>query len=68
MTHNHVDKNPVRPITKSNHPNHTDREGSATLTGFGLSEDSISGTPTGCSEGSRTIETLQVPTVFNRSR
>ena len=66
MTHKHVDKNPVRPITKSNKPNHTNREGSATLTG--LSEDSISGTPTGYSEGSRKIETLQVLTVFNRSR
>ena len=55
MTHKHVEKNPVRPITKT-HPNQkldTNEGGSATSTG--LSEDSISGTTTGSSEDSRPV-------------
>ena len=56
MTHKHMDKNPVRPITKGN-PNHRlDTDGGE------------SGTPTESSEGSIPIKTPKVLTVFIRSR
>ena len=68
MTHKHVDKTPVRPITKTNpHHKHDTNEWESGITS-GLSEDSISGTPTGSSEDSVPIETPKVSTIFNRSR
>ena len=67
MTHKHVDKNPVRPITKT-HPNlKLDTDQGESATSSSLSEDSISGMPTGSSEDSTPIETPQVPTVSIKS-
>ena len=68
MTHKHVNKNPVRPITKANPPHKHDTDERESATSTGLSEDSISGTPAGSSEDSRTIETPKVPTVLIKSR
>ena len=66
MTHKHVDKNPVRSIIKAYpHHKHVTDDGEST-TSTGLSEDSISGTPTGSTEDSRLIET-PVPATFIKS-
>ena len=47
MTHKHVDKNPIRPITKATpHCKHHTDGGESGLPSE-LSEDSISGTPPG---------------------
>ena len=64
MTHNHEDKYPVRSIIKAYPICDTDDGESTTSTG--LSEDSISGTPTGSTEDSRLIET-PVPATFIKS-
>ena len=68
VTHKHVDKNPVRPITKANphYKHHTD-EGESGIPS-GLSEDLISDLPTGSLKDSIPIKTTQVPTVFINAR
>ena len=68
MTPKQLNKNPVRPIIMVNLYDKLDTDEGESATSKGLSEDSISGTPTRSSEDSISIEIPQVPTVFIKSR